>query len=378
MNLIYSYDPERFYLGSACKHGHLWPGTNQSLRRIYKSSGGKTVNHCLGCKGRKQSDWLISFIDNKAMGLPAGWSFGKVCKEGHRWQGYKMTIKDLFGKCPDCEKSRKAKQRKRRSLDPVWRAKQSSLSLKSSAKRLAENPDVERKRRADAARRYRAKHGRKSRAQGAGDQVLPVGIGRGTGLASGLLARGIPAEHLVHAAQEHKALWAAIRQAGRLPLVKQLVDQAQREFWAEHPKAKAAYDRERARLYSKWMHRHNPEYRLYHRQKSKRRKALERGSIGLHVKGRQVKARFAQFGHCCAYCGATEDLHIEHVVPISFGGTHVLSNIVPACKSCNFSKRDKDAESWYRQQPFFCEKRWRKILRMMGTGKGSPQQLALL
>jgi 5-methylcytosine-specific restriction endonuclease McrA len=157
-----------------------------------------------------------------------------------------------------------------------------------------------------------------------------------------------------------------------------LVAEAQREFWAEHPEAKAAYERERARLYSKWMHKHNPEYRLYHRQKSKRRKALERGSIGLQVKGKQVNARFAQFGHCCAYCGATGDLHIEHVVPISFGGTHVLSNIVPACKSCNFNKASKDAESWYRQQPFFCEKRWRKILRVMGTGKGSPQQLALL
>jgi hypothetical protein len=38
----------------------------------------------------------------------------------------------------------------------------------------------------------------------------------------------------------------------------------------------------------------------------------------------------------------------------------------------------KDAETWYRAQPFFCKKRWAKILKVMGAGKGSPQQLALL
>ena len=71
-------------------------------------------------------------------------------------------------------------------------------------------------------------------------------------------------------------------------------------------------------------------------------------------------------------------MQADHVIPISKGGTHVLSNLVPACRACNFSKRAKDAETWYRDQPFFCKKRWAKILKVMGAGKGSPQQLALL
>jgi 5-methylcytosine-specific restriction endonuclease McrA len=246
---------------------------------------------------------------------------GTLCKRNHQWEDSGMSLRYLRSRgCAECEKEKSRRQ--------------------SKAGKLAE---------ANAKRRQR--YGRPSRAKGANGRIQPVGI---------------------------TAIWAAIRRAGQLPSVAQLVADAQREFWAEYPEARAAFERERARLYSKWMHKHNPEYRLYHRQKSKRRKALLRGSIGLQVKGKQINARFAQFGHCCAYCGATGDLHIEHVVPISFGGTHVLSNIVPACKNCNFSKASKDAESWYRQQPFFCEKRWRKILRVMGTGKGSPQQLALL
>jgi 5-methylcytosine-specific restriction endonuclease McrA len=246
---------------------------------------------------------------------------GTLCKRNHCWEGTGLSLRYCSDKtCVQCAKEKSLRQ--------------------SKAGKQAE---------ANAKRRQSC--GRPSRAKDANGRIQPVGI---------------------------TAIWAAIRRAGRLPSVDQLVAEAQREYWTQHPKARAAYVRERNKRHHRWRHMTDPEYRLYHRQKSRRRKALERGSIGLHVTGKQVDARFAQFSHCCAYCGITGDLHIEHVVPISCGGTHVLSNIVPACKGCNFSKRDKDAESWYRQQPFFCEKRWRKILRVMGTGKGSPQQLAMV
>lgn len=72
------------------------------------------------------------------------------------------------------------------------------------------------------------------------------------------------------------------------------------------------------------------------------------------------------------------DLHIEHVVPISLGGTHTLGNIVPACQSCNFNKYTHDVEAWYRSQPFFCDRRWKKLCRVLGWAKSSTGQLALL
>jgi 5-methylcytosine-specific restriction endonuclease McrA len=252
---------------------------------------------------------------------PERFFLGTLCKRNHQWEWTGCSLRYCSDKtCVQCAKEKSLRQSK------------TGKQAEANAKR-------------------RQRYGRPSRAKDANGRILPVGI---------------------------TAVWAAICRAGKLPSVAQLVVQAQREYWAEHPEIKSAYLRERDRRHRQWRQMTDAEYRLYHRQKSKRRKALERGSIGLHVTGKQVDARFAQFNHCCAYCGTTGDLHIEHVVPISKGGTHVLSNIVPACKGCNLSKRDKDAEGWYRNQPFYCEKRWRRILKVMGTGKGSPQQLALL
>jgi 5-methylcytosine-specific restriction endonuclease McrA len=122
----------------------------------------------------------------------------------------------------------------------------------------------------------------------------------------------------------------------------------------------------------------DPDYVAYMRQKSKRRKAQMRDSVAIQVKGREIRARFAEFNHRCAYCGADGDLHIEHVVPISKGGPHSIGNIIPACESCNYSKRDSEVESWYRSHPFFSELRWRKICRVLGWQRSSIGQLALL
>lgn len=43
----------------------------------------------------------------------------------------------------------------------------------------------------------------------------------------------------------------------------------------------------------------------------------------------------------CAYCGASDDLEIDHVIPMSKGGLNIRSNIVPCCDSCNSKKTNK-------------------------------------
>jgi 5-methylcytosine-specific restriction endonuclease McrA len=53
------------------------------------------------------------------------------------------------------------------------------------------------------------------------------------------------------------------------------------------------------------------------------------------------------FGYCCAYCGTKPDrLDPDHVVPLKRGGHNVLSNLLPACNSCNSDKRDLLLKEW--------------------------------
>lgn len=41
---------------------------------------------------------------------------------------------------------------------------------------------------------------------------------------------------------------------------------------------------------------------------------------------------------CCFYCGKNEKMTIDHFIPLSKGGSNYITNIVPACKSCNTAK----------------------------------------
>ena len=47
---------------------------------------------------------------------------------------------------------------------------------------------------------------------------------------------------------------------------------------------------------------------------------------------------FLRDGFACVYCGATDDLTFDHVVPRSRGGRTTWENIVTACAPCNLKK----------------------------------------
>ena len=57
--------------------------------------------------------------------------------------------------------------------------------------------------------------------------------------------------------------------------------------------------------------------------------------------------------HKCAYCGSTEYLTIDHIVPQCKGGSDFLTNVLCCCKKCNNSKSHTDWEEWYSEQDFF-------------------------
>jgi 5-methylcytosine-specific restriction endonuclease McrA len=51
-------------------------------------------------------------------------------------------------------------------------------------------------------------------------------------------------------------------------------------------------------------------------------------------------------GYKCYYCGVTENLTIEHVIPLSRGGKDDYTNLVSACESCNKSKGGRTIDEW--------------------------------
>ena len=53
----------------------------------------------------------------------------------------------------------------------------------------------------------------------------------------------------------------------------------------------------------------------------------------------------------CAYCGAAGGaLQKDCLLPISRGGRYTLSNVVPACRSCNASKCNDEVTGWLRRK----------------------------
>jgi 5-methylcytosine-specific restriction endonuclease McrA len=64
----------------------------------------------------------------------------------------------------------------------------------------------------------------------------------------------------------------------------------------------------------------------------------------------QWRALGAAWGGC-AYCGVTgEALQRDCVLAISRGGRYTLTNVVPACRSCNASKCNEEVTGWLRRK----------------------------
>ncbi|HAP5503489.1 TPA: HNH endonuclease [Enterococcus faecalis] len=69
----------------------------------------------------------------------------------------------------------------------------------------------------------------------------------------------------------------------------------------------------------------------------------------------------AYFNYSCAYCGDSDEITKDHLDPLKKGGELTFSNVVPACRSCNSSKKDHQWLSWYQNQNFYDKYKANKI-----------------
>jgi 5-methylcytosine-specific restriction endonuclease McrA len=97
-------------------------------------------------------------------------------------------------------------------------------------------------------------------------------------------------------------------------------------------------NKEQIRKYiSEWRKQH-PDFT---RRKHGRRKAREYNAPQNDLTVTQWQQVVESYGGRCAYCGCVpERMTMDHVTPLACGGSHTVSNVVPACHPCNSRKSD--------------------------------------
>lgn len=148
-----------------------------------------------------------------------------------------------------------------------------------------------------------------------------------------------------------------------------------REKNAQRLKLYKIENREHIRIVQREYRKNNPEVKRISEHK---RNALKRNLPNTLTLKQWMDIKQC-FNNKCAYCGKTDNsgLTQDHFIPLSRGGEYTVNNIIPACKSCNSSKGNKDFFEWYEVQSFYDEKRKLKIIKHLNI-EGNVQQLKLI
>ena len=108
--------------------------------------------------------------------------------------------------------------------------------------------------------------------------------------------------------------------------------------------AKAAWARaDRATNPEKWRERGRREYannREGRQQTRHRRRARQYETATANLTPTLLAAKWDYYGGKCWMCGE-DACEWDHVKPLSKGGSHILVNLRPACRSCNAQKQAK-------------------------------------
>lgn len=108
-------------------------------------------------------------------------------------------------------------------------------------------------------------------------------------------------------------------------------------------RARATEDRDYYRAYGAEWQRQHPERRAAYTRAYRYRK---RGAAGSHTLQEWLE-KVELLGGCCIYCGRDDvPMTEDHKVPLSRGGSDDITNIVPACHSCNARKRARTAHEF--------------------------------
>lgn len=109
----------------------------------------------------------------------------------------------------------------------------------------------------------------------------------------------------------------------------------------QNPEA-VARDREKHR---EWMH--SEQGKLSSKASRDTRRARKQGAEGTHTLA-DVKLQYKSQKGKCWHCGKplNNEFHVDHLVPLSRGGSNYPNNIVCSCAKCNLAKHNKLNHEW--------------------------------
>lgn len=81
------------------------------------------------------------------------------------------------------------------------------------------------------------------------------------------------------------------------------------------------------------------------RERVNRNRARRRGAPGSFTR-EEWEARKKEFNYRCAHCCKLQPLTMDHIIPVTKGGTNYINNIQPLCRPCNTKKWNK-LEDWF-------------------------------
>jgi 5-methylcytosine-specific restriction endonuclease McrA len=122
--------------------------------------------------------------------------------------------------------------------------------------------------------------------------------------------------------------------------------------WAEsNPQLSANRSRAWRLAHPVEMRAHGRAWRERNPESSRMRARLARNFARARGAGAITSAEWsalcAEYSDRCAYCLGPGPLTMDHFIPLISGGSNSVSNIVPACRSCNSGKQGHPFLLWF-------------------------------